>query len=320
MTFLEVRDAGREALKAQIKEGVDSVVHQAYDLLKSIEKVSTSRMAPSNLPDLEIVMNQFQTAESQKGKQSTAKGPKDDNLFDAAPADSPEGRTIEADRKPPEILLLCQVKDSHYEQYITRDNNGRVLHGKNSVPKLEYDQDGKLTRVTTMEGSALGSFLTGAEMFDPIIYKRRADGKWTDEKGIAVYDMDFEVDQLTGKVTERLPGVALHFNADGTNYETDASGQRLLRVDYGKDDRSFVYDSEGRLTKVHYNHDRTNPFGQHFSDTWKRQEDGTWMNFDKDGKATGRRLQDIQCMPDGTYIETDFPCRATVFRVTPSLK
>lgn len=279
-------------------------------------------MAPSNLPDLEIVMNQFQTADtkSPKDKQSTAKGPKEDNPFDPPPADSPDGRTVEASRKLTEIHQLCQVKDSHYEQHITRDNSGRVLQGKNSVPKLEYDQDGKLTKVTTMEGSFLGSFLTGAEMFDPVVYKRRADGRWTDEKGAAVYDIDFEVDQLTGKVTERLPGVAVHMNADGTSYTTDASGETLLRVDYGKDDRSFVYDSEGRLTKVQYHHDRTNSFGRDFVDTWQRQEDGTWMNFDKDGKPTGRRLQDIQCMPDGTYIETDFPCRATVFRVEPSLK
>lgn len=190
-------------------------------------------------------------------------------------------------------------RDSRYEPDITRDEYGRVLHTSERYPRFSYDENGNLSKIRYGNGS--------------FIYKETTyqliNGAWVNEDGRPV-EMTFSVDQTTGELTVKHPTVTNHRQSDGSSYDTDLNG-KVLHIDDGKASRSFTYDADGRLSKVHF---RQRGSRDYFEDDWVRQPDGMWVNM-KEGQPTGRVLKDIRVHPDGTYEETDHLCQTRVFRM-----
>ncbi len=322
MTFLEMNNAGLDATD-RVRNEIQSAFQQAYDILKTAKRIETLSNS-THLPNLEIAMANFQEpAKTSQPSKSTGK------VQDPRDPRDPKDSEIFADSKDSKNSNLydyacqtenCKTNDSRYEQYITRDANGRVLHTAQSVPKYEYDQQGNLAKVTIHEGRWLGDLLTGADMFKPIVYVRGADGKWRysdDGKEVEVQTID--VDQHTGECTIRYQHAIRHLHANGTSHTTDSTGERLMSTQTSTEGRSYTYDAQGNLQEVHYYGPKSGPFGCSWVDKWVRQEDGSWVNI-KDGKPTGRRLKDIQCTPDGTHIEVEYPCTVNLFRLEPGRK
>lgn len=308
MSFLELSPEVKATMKIAEAEAIKGfagdLVHQTQDLLKKFGQIDMQKLS-SNLPDMEIVMSQFQASDKKTVKQHNENKTTGNQELQAEPIPQGELSSFSA----------CTTKNNHYEQYIVRDNNGRVMQGKDSVPIFEYDDQGGLKRVTTDKGTIA---------FRATTYTRRPDGKWIDQDG-SLSPNSFSVDQTTGEMTCRYVSAedpqrssVFHKRVDGTSYTTDASENKLISVDNGSEHRQFTYDEAGNLKTVFYRRDRTNPFGQDFRDSWSRQSDGSWVNLDAKGKPTGRRLADIQCQTDGTYIEVDFPCHAKVFPLEPA--
>lgn len=313
MTFLEMSNAGHEATD-KVRNEIQSAFQQAYDILRTAKKIEAQSNS-SHLPNLEIAMANFQ--EPDRNSKPAPEKLADPSLFED-PKVSKVSDLLSCETQN------CKTKDSHFEQYITRDANGRVLHTNSSVPKYEYDADGKLTKVTFSEGKYLGDLLTGADMFKPTICVLGADGKWRYSDTGAIADVqNIQVDQHTGECTFETKDSISHLHANGTSHTTDLTGEKLLtRSTLNsrggiEETRSYQYDALGNLQEVHYWHDRQSVFGDTWSDKWVRQEDGSWVNI-KDGKPTARRLKDIRCAPDGTHIEVEYPCQVNVYRLDPS--
>ncbi len=326
MSFLELSPEAKAAMKSAEVESVkgfhgesSSLAHHAQDLLKAFaktQKVEVDLEKLSLLPQLEIAMSHFQPS----GK--TEKVAKVEPKAEPQLADPKLGSNPEIQPEPIQqgsvldaaLLGACTTRDQHYEKYIVRNAKGLVHHGKDDVPSFDYDVDGQLKKVTTQKGTIV---------LRPTTYTRREDGKWVDDDG-TVTAYDFSVNQTTGELTQRYESKEetqwnriYHKRIDGTSYTTDLSGKQLQSTSNGDEHRHFAYDQDGNLTSVRYRRDSQNPFGQDFRDSWKRQSDGTWLNLDRDGKPTQRRLKDIQCYNDGTYLEVDFPCNAKVFPLEP---
>jgi hypothetical protein len=182
------------------------------------------------------------------------------------------------------------------------DGTGQIQHhdGSNTLEKADKssittDRDGQVTDVYYGDGSKVKVRNESGDQVeitdrDGGTYKKHEDGTWSkyDAKGVPVDHVnDVRVSPNGDMSVVRNDNTGTTRHTDGSRTEDNGNGSR------------FDYDSQGRITDVGYpggKHERIKygddgkpaEIAEREGTKLKREEDGTWSRYDKDGKIVAR--------------------------------